>query len=115
MPRPYTPYIPQTTGELWDLIGGLMLDAPTFEDKLGYFPGRSIETEFAALNGGIEAVRKKIGEERYSALVALSDRMRVLFEADPEDKTGEAQAGRRILRDMEDILRPGWHKRGQQE
>ena len=108
MPSPYTPYIPQTTGELWDLIGGLMICAPKFEDKLGYFPGRSIETEFAALNGGIGAVRKKIGEERYAAMMALSHRMRALFEADPEDETGETQAGQKLLLEMEEILKPGW-------
>lgn len=108
MPRPYQPYIPQTTGELWDLIGGMMLGAPTFRDKTGFFAEQNIDTEFIALNGGIDAVRKKVGEERYTALVALSKRMRPLFEADPEDKTGEAQAGRRLIHEMEDILRPGW-------
>ncbi len=106
MPRPYSPYIPQTTGELWDLIGGMTLFAPTFKDKTGYFPERTLATEFIALNGGIDAVRKKIGEERHAALRALSDRMRVLFEADPEDKTGEAQAGRQMFFEMEEILRP---------
>ena len=108
MPRPYQPYIPQTTGELWDQIASMMLGAPTFKDRTGYFPAMNIETEFAALNGGIDAVRKKVGEERYAALVALSKQMRPLFEADPEDKTGEAQAGRRLIHQMEDILRPGW-------
>lgn len=108
MPRPYQPYIPQTTGELWDQIGSMMLGAPTFKDRTGYFPGRNIETEFSALNGGIDAVRKKVGKERYTALVALSQRMRPLFEADPEDKTGDAQAGRQLIHEMEDILRPGW-------
>jgi hypothetical protein len=106
MPPPYEPYIPQTTGELWDLLGGMMLDAPTFKDETGYFPGRSIETEFVALNGGIDAVRKKVGEERYAALVALSARMRALFEADPEDNTGDTQAGRQLIHEMEAILRP---------
>lgn len=107
MPLPYKPYIPQTTSELWDLIGGMMLNAPTFKDDSGYFPGRSIETEFTALDGGIEAVRKKLGEDRYAALMDLSNRMRALFEADPEDKTGEAQAGRELIIEMEAILRPG--------
>ena len=34
-----------------------------------------------------------------------------LFEADPDDKTGETQAGRRLIREMEEILRPGWQDR----
>ena len=102
--------IPQTTGELWDQIGSVMLGAPTFKDRTGYFPAMSFETEFAALNGGLDAVRKKVGEERYAALIALSQRMRPLFEADPDEQTGEASAGMQLLRDMEDILRPGWRK-----
>jgi hypothetical protein len=30
--------------------------------------------------------------------------MRAHFEADPEDKTADAVAGRRIIREMQDIL-----------
>ena len=33
MPRPYQPYIPQTTGELWDQMASMMLSAPTFKDR----------------------------------------------------------------------------------
>jgi hypothetical protein len=101
---PYRPYIPQNVGELADKLGSMMLSAPTFKDKTGYFP-QNIDTEFFALNEGLRAVRKKLGEERYTALKALSDKMRALFEADPEDKTGETQAGREIIYEMEDILR----------
>ena len=100
----YRPYIPQTVGELMDKIRAMMLSAPTFKDKTGYFPGKNLDTEFFALNEGLLAVRKKLGEERYAALKALSDKMRPLFEADPEDKTGETQAGREIIHEMEDIL-----------
>lgn len=65
----------------------------------------NIDTEFLALNEGLLAVRKKFGEERYVTLRALSDKMRALFEADPEDKTGDTQAGREIIHEMEDILK----------
>jgi hypothetical protein len=41
----------------------------------------------------------------------LSDRMRAHFEADPEDKTGDALAGRRIIREMEGILTSTYKKR----
>jgi hypothetical protein len=106
MPRPYKPYIPQTIGEIWDKLGSMMLYSPTFKDDSGYFPERNIETEFFALNEGLKAVRKKLGEERYQALVALSDRMRAHFEADPENKTDDTLAGRRLINEMEDLLRP---------
>lgn len=101
----YIPYIPQTISELRDLLADILFGAPTFKDRTGYFPQKNIETEFSALNEGLQAIRKKLGEERYAALRALSDKMRALFEADPEDKTGETQAGREIIHEMEDILR----------
>ena len=108
----YRPYIPQTIGELMDQIGSMMLGAPTFKDKTGYFPQMNIDTEFFALNEGLRAVRKKLGEERYATLRARSDRMRALFEADPEDTTCDTQAGREIIHEMEDILRStAWRQR----
>ena len=101
----YKPYIPQTLGELMDQVMSMMLGAPTFKDKTGYFPQMNIDTEFFALNEGLLTCRKKLGEERYATLKALSDKMRVLFEVDAEDKTGETQAGREIIHEMEDILK----------
>ena len=108
----YRPYIPQTVGELMDKLGSMMLGAPTFKDRAGYFPQKNIDTEFFALNEGLLAVRKKLGEERYAALKALSDKMRALFEADPEDKTGETQTGREIIHEMEDILTSAAKRQG---
>jgi hypothetical protein len=35
----------------------------------------------------------------------MSDRMRALFEADPENTMGETRKGRDIIHEMEDILR----------
>lgn len=103
------PYIPETISEIWDMLGMMMLSSPTFADK--YFVNRSVETEFYRLNEAFKIVRPKLGEERYAALVALSDRMRALFEADPEDKTGETTAGKLLIYEMEDILRPKRRKR----
>ena len=88
-----------------DLLGWMMLKSPKFEDDSGSFPGQNIETEFFALNEGLKAIRKKVGEDRYNALVALSDRMRAHFEADPEDKTEDGIAGRQLIVEMEDLLR----------
>ena len=101
----YRPHIPQTLGELWDLIGSMMLGAPTFKDDTGYFPELNIETEFFALNEGLLALRKTLGEERYMTLRGMSDQMRALFESDPDNMNGNTKAGRKLIRDMEDILR----------
>jgi hypothetical protein len=98
-------YIPKTVSELWDLIGAFMLSSPTFIDDSGWFPNRNIETEFFALKEGLKHLRSKFGEEYYAQLDALADRMRVHFEADPEDSNGEAMAGRELILEMEDVIR----------
>lgn len=102
--RPYTPYIPKTIGEIMDNLGSMMLTAPTFKDKGGYFPQQNIDTEFFALNEGFKMIRKKVGEDGYEALVTLSDRMRAHFEADPDDKNGECDKGYACIREMETLL-----------
>lgn len=111
MPRPYTPYIPQTISEIWDLLGGMMLEAPTFVDKTGYFPQQNIDTEFFALKEGLKSVQKKLGEERYERLVVMADRMKAHFLADPEDKTEDSVAGRRLINEMEGVLKEVWGSR----
>lgn len=101
----YKPHIPHSVGELLDQLGYMMLAAPTFKDKTGYFPQENVDTSFFSLNEGLLVVRKKLGEERFATLRAMSDKMRALFEADPGDKSGETQAGRELIHEMEGILR----------
>jgi len=103
MPREYKPLIPQSIGEIMDLLASMMLSAPTFRDA--YFTERNVETEFFALNEGLGVMRKKLGEERYDALIDLSHRMRAHFEADPDDTNGQARSGRKLIREMEDLLK----------
>jgi len=98
-------YIPETVGEVMDKLASMMLGSPKFEDHSGYFPEQSLDTEFYALNEGLKLLRKKLGEERFQTLIALSDRMRAHFEADPEDKTDDAIKGREIILEMRELLR----------
>ena len=100
-----THYVPQGIGEIMDHLAMMMLTSPRFEDRTGLLPGRSIDTVFAELNGGIEIIRKKVGEENYAKLVELSARMRAHFEADPEDKTEDTIKGQDCILDMREILR----------
>ncbi len=96
----YKHYVPQTKGELVDLLGSMMLGAPTFVDRTGYFP-RTVDTEFVALNEGLEVIRPRLGQ----TLLAMSHRMRALFEADPDDETGETQQGRALIYEMQEALK----------
>jgi hypothetical protein len=102
--RPYKPYIPQTVDEITDMLASFIAGAPTFEDKSGYFPGKTIETEFHRLTEGLRIVGKELGEERYLYLTEMAERMRRRFEADPEDKTGDAEKGFQLILEMEEIL-----------
>jgi hypothetical protein len=101
---PRKQYVPKSLSELLDFIAHMMLASPTFKDKTGYLPRQNIDTTFHSFNEGLLAVRKKLGEERYAQLRAMSDRARALFESDPDDKTGEADAGQTLILQMEDIL-----------
>jgi hypothetical protein len=100
----HKPYVPQDVGELLAYLSHMMLAAPTFKDESGYLRWENIDTTFSSLNEGLLVIRKKLGDERYAALRAMSDKMRGLFEADPEDKTGDTHAGCMLIHEMEDIL-----------
>ena len=83
----------------------MLVNAPTFVDKSGYFPGLNVGHVFQQLTEGLGNIRQTLGEERYNRLVQMSGQMRALFEADPEDKTGDTVKGCKIIHEMEDILR----------
>ena len=104
-------YVPQTIGQIYEMTGSMMLSAPKFVDKTGYNPDRNIETEFSGLKQGLALVRKQLGEERYTKLVDMVDRMRAHFEADPDDTNGECTLGRNLIIAMNDILKPARGRR----
>ena len=108
---PYKPYIPQTISELWDQLGGMVLNSPTFVDETGMYPDQGIETEFYELNESLKLLRPKFGEENYAKMVELSDRMRAHFEADPENKTDGRRLGIECIYAMEDIIKSLRRKR----
>ena len=83
----------------------MMLKAPTFIDKTGYFPERNIETVFSQFNESLRLLRGKLGEPLYLRPTDMSDRMRAHFEADPEGRAVDTRKGRAIIREMEDLLK----------
>jgi len=98
-------YVPQDANELLEFVVSMLSSAPEFKDKTGYFPHQDLDYVFRQLTGGLIHNRQTLGEERYQELTRMSARMRALFEADPEDKTGETLEGCKIIHAMEDILR----------
>jgi hypothetical protein len=102
---PYVPNIPKSPSEIIQLLALMMLYSPRFLDKTGYFPEQSIDTVFHELNEGLRQNKAKLGEELYAKLVEMSTRMRAHFEADPGNKTGDTRKGRRIIREMELLLK----------
>lgn len=97
-------YVPASLSEINDLLGSMILGAPTFIDKTMVFPERNIDTQFAQLNEGFELVRKKLGEQHYAALIDLATRAKALFAADQDDTNGKTDQGRALLYEIEDIL-----------
>lgn len=97
-------YVPETKSEIVDLLSSMLLGAPQFRDGTGYFPDRSIDTEFRSLEEGLSFLRRKLGEERYVALVAMSVQARALCEADPHDTNGKAREGRAIFLRMQELI-----------
>lgn len=108
--RPYKPYVPETLGELLDLIGSMVLGSPRFSDTSGFFPGKNIETEYFALGEGLAAVRPDLGEERYTKLLGMAERTKACFVAATDEGSDEVWTGRNLLLEMVEIVseaRPG--------
>lgn len=103
--KPANARVPETIQELLETLTSMLLKAPKFLDKTGYFPYYDLDYFFRELSGGLSYNRQSLGEERYKQLTQMSDRMRAHFEADPDDKTGETLIGCKIIHQMEDVLR----------
>jgi hypothetical protein len=98
-------YVPESIQELLEFVISMQIKAPKFVDKTGYLPFLNLDYVFEQLHEGLARNRQTLGDGRYQELMRMSDRMRVLFEADPDDKTGETLEGCKILHKMEDTLR----------
>jgi hypothetical protein len=100
--------VSQQIGETLDRLGMMTLYAPTFVDRTGYFPSQNLDSTFRKLNEDIVRLRPALGDDLANKLGEMSKRMRQLFAADPEDRTGEATQGRAIIREMVDLLEERW-------
>lgn len=100
-----TPYIPASLSEVSDLLQGLIGEAPSFLDRSGIYPDQSIDSRYHELTEGFAVVRKKLGEERYAALMDLAGRSKALFADDPEETNGKTMEGIKLIWEMMDIVR----------
>ena len=91
---------------MMELLSWMMIYAPKLENTLEN--GRDLDSTFFSLNEGLRRQRGKLGDSRCDALLAMSDRMRAHFETDPENKTGDGQAGRDLIAKMEAMLDDLW-------
>ena len=103
-------YVPHDIQELLEFVVSMLSLAPKFLDRTGYFPYQSLDYVFKQLKEGLSYNRSTLGDERYHELLRLSDQMRALFEADPEDKTGDTMKGCKIIHQMEDVLQQARRK-----
>lgn len=104
------PYIPASLSELYDLLGSMILWAPTF-DKDGDDPEYDIETEFYSLTEGFGKVRGKLGEEPYAQVMDFAAKAKALFAEDPNDENGKTDQGRDLLFEIEDIIQAARRRR----
>ena len=105
------PYLPASLSEMYDLLALMVLGAPTFVDRAGYFPKQDIHTLFTMLTQGFEQVRKKLGEERYAKLNELATQAKALFADDPDNNNGKTDQGRDLLFEIEDIIQDARKRR----
>ncbi len=98
------PYIPKSLSEIYDMLGSMLLGAPTFVDPTGVFWDRNIDSEFYVLTESFGLVQKKLGEARYAKVIDLAVRAKALFAADPKDENGKADEGRALLYEIESVI-----------
>lgn len=99
------PYIPASLSEINDFFYHMIGAAPTFVDKSGAFPEDDIDRTYLQLTEAFGLVRKKLGEERYAALMDLAARSKALFADDPEETNGKTMEGIKLIWEMMDVVR----------
>lgn len=97
-------YVPSSLSELHDFLMSMIGGAPTFADPFRSDSHRNIDTEFYALTEGFGVVHKKLGEERYAAVIDLAARAKALFVDDREETNGKTMQGIELIYEMMEIV-----------
>lgn len=98
------PFIPETLSELNDFVVPMIGNAPSFKDDTGYFPFRSIDTEFCALVEGFGKVRDKLGEDKYVAAIDIAVRMKAIFLEATDENDPKTMQGIYLIHELIDII-----------
>lgn len=98
------PYIPSSLGEIYDQLGSIILKAPTFIDKTGYFPNHDINLRFYQLDTGLGRVKPKLGENNYTKAITFSARAKALFLEDPDMTNGKTKEGIWLLDEISQLI-----------
>lgn len=89
-------YVPETKGEVSDLIGAMTLCMPDMElphTNLG------LDGAYALLEESLGIIRSKIGDEKYHTLIAMARESKQHF------GEGDDRSGIHMLQDMGELLR----------
>lgn len=98
------PFIPNNLGELDDLLASMMLEAPTFVDRLGFLPDQTIDSRFHQLDTALSRVKPKLGAESYAKAVDLSVRAKALFLSDADMTNGKTKEGIWLLDEISKLI-----------
>lgn len=100
----YTPFVAPNLDELKRQLYWLIGIAPKFVSYDGMFVGMNIDAEFDALSESLEFLKPQLGNALFTQLAAMASETKAHFEADPDDTTGEAKLGNRLLVEMVELL-----------
>jgi hypothetical protein len=92
-----------------------MGDAPKCQDQLGYFEDKNIDKVFFGFEKSLDALRSKLGDERYERMLALSREARAHFEADPDDNNGRTDQGLDCFLAIDELLNDAWRRQPRTE
>ena len=89
--------IPKTVGELYDLLGYMVLSGPELKSR--FVPEQNIETIFSDLDVGLINVRRVLGDTALQKLSDASREAKLLYES------GRHVEGNDLLQHMGEYIR----------
>lgn len=89
--------LPTRLGELYDLLGYMMLSGPELKSR--FIPEQNVESMFADLDAGLLNLARVLGHEGLEKLKAAAAEAKTLYES------GDHVAGNRLIQHMGEYIR----------